>query len=371
MMEKVSSPRRPSSPKIGVCNRAARRGGRGGTPQAVCTPSSGCRIGWGANDQGSWEGTERGNEGRGHQKGSCLPGALQMGKLGGGMLVSWICTAGGWWGEHPALVWGGALSVARAVTAGTGRQLGWPGAAAARPHIRVARGWRGGRGCRHPSRRGRRRRRGRRSRGSPRAWAAAAAGGGTGGTGSAGPPAAAAAGAGAGRSRREWQGERGRGPVASQRASGRCRRERRRKREGGRGLRWLRGGVPSSTGAAFAASQRRRSATTGASSHPATGERQVLMRAAVEPAAAPPRSGGQERGRRRAPALRLRQLRGGRVSRLWPASMATRQPEAGQGVLVQHIAPAGAPEPPGRRAERAAVGLPSEPRGLRRDGQQR
>ena len=34
----VSLPRRPSSPRIGVCNRAARRGGRGGTPQAVCTP---------------------------------------------------------------------------------------------------------------------------------------------------------------------------------------------------------------------------------------------------------------------------------------------------------------------------------------------
>ena len=30
------------------------------------------------------------------------------------MLVSWICTAGGWWGKHPALVWGEALSVARA-----------------------------------------------------------------------------------------------------------------------------------------------------------------------------------------------------------------------------------------------------------------
>ena len=35
-----------------------------------------------------------------------------MGKLGGGVLVSWICTTGGWWGKHPALVWGEALSVA-------------------------------------------------------------------------------------------------------------------------------------------------------------------------------------------------------------------------------------------------------------------
>ena len=175
----MSSPRRPSSPKIGVCNRAARRGGRGGTPQAVCTPSSGCRIGWGANDQGSWEGTERGNEGRGHQKGSCLPGALQKGKLGGGMRVSWICTAGGWRGEHPALVWGGALSVA---WAGAGRRMGWPGAAAARPHIRVASGWRGGRGCR--------RRRRMRSRGLTKAWAAGAPGGGPSRT--EGSPAAAA-----------------------------------------------------------------------------------------------------------------------------------------------------------------------------------